>query len=162
MSGIVAIIIILLIVIFVYSCIPKPRNSTCTSHDIYLNYTDDIHYLLQLEYEAVNYIEANVTNQYCRNYLKAALCVTIYPPCDNGVLKLCSEECNELLNKGACSLDTKHFTEHATNVMSNSFITPFVINCTNSLDFSNKYLNEDPCQSSKCISLTNIAEIPSR
>ena len=145
-----------------YSCISKPRNSTCTGHNIYLNYTDDIHYLLQLEYEAMYYIEENVTNRYCRNYLKAALCVTIYPPCDNGVQKLCSEECNDLLNKGACSLDTKHFTEHLTNEMSNSFITSFAINCTNSLDFSRKFLNKDPCQSSKCVPLTDIAEIPPR
>ena len=144
-----------------YSCISKPRNSTCTDHDIYLSYNDDIQYLLQLEYEVMNYIETNVINQYCRNYLKAALCVTIYPPCDNGIQKLCSEECDNLLNKGACSFDTKYLNEYVADVMSNYSIE-LTINCSDSLGFSNQFLNTSPSQNNKCISLIKIVEIPPR
>ena len=128
-----------------------------------MNYTNDIEYLLQLEYETMNYIEANITNQYCRNYLKAALCVTIYPPCDeSGIQKLCSEQCDELLNSGQCSYDTRYIIEYInTNVASNSSIN-FTFTCVNSLSFSNSFLNVLPCQSSKCIHLADIAEIPPR
>ena len=135
-------------------------NSTCISHDTYLNYTDDVDYLLQLEYEAVNYIEANVTNQYCRNYLKAALCVTVYPPCNDGVQKLCSEECDNLLNSGTCSSDTTNLIEYM-NRLSN-YSESFEIDCSNSLIFSRKLSSTMPCQSSKCASLLNITETPAR
>jgi len=144
-----------------FSCISQPKNTTCVSHDTYLNYTDDVEYLLQLEYEAVNYIEANVTNQYCRNYLKAALCVTIYPPCDeSGVQKLCFKECDSLLNSGACSSDTRYLTEYI-NSLSNHFIN-FTINCSNSLSFSNSYLGIASCPNTNCISILKIAESPAR
>jgi len=127
----------------------------------YYNYTDDVEYLLQLEYKAVNYIEANVTNQYCRNYLKAALCVTIYPPCDeSGVQKLCSKVCDHLLNSGACSSDTRYLIEYV-NSLSSSFEN-FTINCSYSLSFSNSFLNTIPCQNSKCVSLLKIAETPAK
>ena len=132
-------------------------NSTCISHDTYLNYTDDVDYLVELEYEAMKYIEANVTNQYCRNYLKAALCVTVYPPCDNGAQKLCSEECDNLLNSGTCSSDTRYLIEYMNMVFEN-----FAINCSNSLMFANEFLSTMPCHSNKCISLLTIAETPAR
>ena len=109
----------------------------------------------------MNYIETNVINQYCRNYLKAVVCVTIYPPRDNGIQKMCPEECDNLLNIGTCSFDTKHFTEYVIDVMSNSSIT-LTINCSNSLDFSNRFSNKTSNQSSNCISLIEIAEIPPR
>ena len=131
-------------------------NSTCVSHDTHLNYTNDVEYLLQLEYEAMNYIEANITNQYCRNYIKAALCVTIYPPCNDGE-KLCSEECDKLLNSGKCSSDTGYLIEYIDSLSEN-----FTVNCSNSLSFSNTFLSTMPCQSSKCISLVEIAETPAR
>ena len=107
----------------------------------------------------MNYIEANVTNQYCRNYLKAALCVTIYPPCnDSGVQKLCFEECNSLLNSGTCSSDTRYLVEYVSRRVSN----PFTVNCFDSLSFSNRFLNTNPCQSNKCVSLLEITEVPTR
>ena len=110
----------------------------------------------------MNYIEANVTNQYCRNYLKAALCVTVYPPCNDSIQMLCSEECNYLLNSGLCSFDTKYLIEYVnTNVLLDSSIN-FTINCADSLKFSNSFLDTVPCQSSKCISLIETAEIPPR
>ena len=108
----------------------------------------------------MNYIETNVTNQYCRNYLKAALCVTIYPPCDDGgVQKLCSEVCDSVLNNGMCSFDTRYLVEYVTIMTSNSFIN-FTINCSNSVSFSNGFLNTMPCQRNECVSLLQIAEIP--
>ena len=141
------------------SCIFKPVNSTCISisRDTYLNYTDDVDYLLQLEYEAMSYIEANVTNQYCRNYLKAALCVTVYPPCNDGVQKMCSEECDNLLNSGTCSSDTRYLAEYMNRLSEN-----FTISCSNSLMFVNRFISTMPCQSNKCISLLTITEIPAR
>ena len=135
-------------------------NSTCISHDTYLNYTDNVDYLLQLEYEAMNYIEANVTNQYCRNYLKAAFCVTVYPPCNDGVQKLCSEECDNLLNSGTCSSDTTYLIEYMNRLL--NYAESFTLSCSNSIDFLNKLINTMPCQSSKCVSLLNITEAPSR
>ena len=111
----------------------------------------------------MNYIEANVSNQYCRNYLKAALCVTIYPPCnDSGVQNLCSEECDGLLNNGECSTNTRYLTEHVNSMLPNSF-TDFTINCSkNSTSFLNRLSNKNPCQSSNCVSLLEIAEFPDR
>ena len=103
----------------------------------------------------MNYIEANVTNQYCRNYLKVALCVTIYPPCDDGVQKICSELCDTLLNSGTCAFDTQYLIEYISNVDMN-----FTINCSNSVSFSSGFLTTVPCQSDKCISLIEIAETP--
>ena len=107
----------------------------------------------------MEYIETNVTNQYCRNYLKAAMCATIYPPCNDGVQKLCSMECDSLLNNGTCSSDTRHLTEFMTNIKLNSVIN-FTINCSDSLSFSSRFLSKMPCNDNKCISLTEIAETP--
>ena len=143
-----------------YSCISKPVNSTCINHDTYFNYTDNVDYLLQLEYEATNYIEANVTNQYCRNYLKVAFCVTVYPPCNDGVQKLCSEECDNLLNSGTCSSDTTYLIEYI-NRLSN-YSKNFTINCSNSLMFVNGFISTMPCLSNHCISLLTVAETPAR
>ena len=151
--------------IFLCSCnISKPRNSTCLNHATYLyyGYTDDIEYLLQLEYTAVNYIEANVSNHFCRNYLKAALCVTIYPPCnDSGVQKLCYEECDSLLNNGICSSDARYLIQHVNNMSSNAY-SNFTIDCFNSLNFLGRFSNADPCQSNSCVSLLDITEFPTR
>ena len=137
-----------------YSCISKPINSTCINHDVYLNYTNDVNYLLQLENEAISFIEGNITNRYCRNYIRAALCVTIYPPCSNGAQKLCTEECEVMLNNGECYSDSRHLTEYLSY--------DFTINCSNSLDFSSNFLSTMPCESSKCVSLLTIAETPAR
>ena len=108
----------------------------------------------------MNFIEANVTNQYCRNYIKAAVCVTIYPPCNGGVQKLCSEECDELLNSGECSSDSRYLTEYISSL--SNYFENFTINCSNSLSFSSKFLSTMPCQSSQCVSLLAISETPAR
>ena len=114
---------------------------------------------MQLEISAMNYIDAHVTNQYCRNYLKTALCVTIYPPCDGGVQRLCFEECNSLLNNGTCSNDTVNLIEHVNNFISHPLIN-FTINCCNSLQFSSSFL-KSPCYTVNCINITSYAEVPS-
>ena len=139
------------------SCISKPINSTCINHDTYLYYTNEVNYLLQLENEAISFIEANITNRYCRNYIRAALCATIYPPCNGSAQKLCPKECEVMLKNGECSSDTRHLTEYLSNHFNN-----FTINCSNSLDFSSNILGAIPCESSKCVSLLKIVETPDR
>ena len=105
----------------------------------------------------MNYIEANINNQYCRNHLKAALCVTIYPPCDgDGVQKLCTEECHKLLNSEVCLSYTKQLSDYATGEIS-SF---FTFNCSNSLENLNAFSNTTMCESSNCVPLLQTAETP--
>ena len=107
----------------------------------------------------MSYIDGNVTNQYCKNYLKTALCVTIYPPCDGSVQRLCSEECDSLLNSGTCSNDTVNLIEHVNNLISHPLIN-FSINCYDSLQFSSSFLNVS-CHTDSCIYITDYAEVPS-
>ncbi|XP_065911786.1 tyrosine-protein kinase receptor UFO-like isoform X3 [Dysidea avara] len=107
----------------------------------------------------MNYIDTRVTNQYCRNYLKTALCVTIYPPCDGGVQRLCSEECDSLLNSGTCSDDTVSLIDHVNNFISDPSIN-FTVNCSNSLQFSSSFLNTSTCHADNCVFITNTADTP--
>ena len=129
---------------------------------MYFKYTEDID-LLQLELEAMEFIEENVSNQYCRNYLKAALCATIYPPCNisnnAGVHILCPGECDSLLNSSTCSSDTTNLTEFVSSLMDNLEIN-FAISCSNSLSFANMFLNVSICYHDVCISILDIAEVP--
>ena len=108
---------------------------------MYFKYTEDVD-LLELEFKAMNYIEENVTNQYCRNYLKVALCMTLYPPCtgNTSVQRLCPGECDSLLNSSTCSSNTTNLVEYLSNQITNPFIN-FTINCSNSLSFA-KYVLE--------------------
>ena len=108
----------------------------------------------------MNYIEVNVTNIYCRNYIKAALCVTVYPPCNGGVQKLCSEECDRLLNSGECSSDIRYLTEYIKSL--SNYFDNFTINCSNSLSSANKFLSAMPSESSECVSLLATAETLAR
>ena len=111
----------------------------------------------------MDYIEENVTNQYCRNYLKAALCVTIYPPCDissNGsIQRLCPGQCDSLLNNSSCSSDTEDVTEFISSEMGDPVIN-FTIDCSNSLSFANTFLNMSLCSTNSCISILDSAEVP--
>ena len=108
----------------------------------------------------MNYTDAHVTNQYCRNYLKTALCVTIYPPCDGGIQTLCSEECDSLLNSGTCSDDTANLIEHVNSFISHPFIN-FTINCSNSFQFSSSFLDIS-CLDTNCVYITDVADVPDR
>ena len=140
-----------------------PSNSSCTNYETYFKYTEDVD-LLQLEFKAMNYIEENVSNQYCRNYLKAALCVTIYPPCNNvsnnaSVQRLCPGECDSLLNSSTCSSDTTNVVGVLSSQIADPFIN-FTINCSNSLSFANMFLNTSTCYDNNCISILDSAEVP--
>ena len=108
----------------------------------------------------MDYIEENVTNQYCRNYLKVALCVTIYPPCGNGsVQRLCPGQCDSLLNNSSCSSDTEDVTEFISSEMGDLVIN-FTIDCSNSLSFANTFLNTSICSTNNCFSILDSAEVP--
>ena len=129
---------------------------------MYFKYTEDVD-LLWLEYEAMEFIEENVINQYCRNYLKAAICATIYPPCNisnnASVHILCPGECDSLLNSSMCSSDTINVTEFLSSLIEDLEIN-FTISCSNSLSFANMFLNTSACYHNDCISILDIAEAP--
>ena len=113
----------------------------------------------------MSYIKENVSNQFCQNYLKAAICVTVYPPCNNvsnnaSVQRLCPAECDSLLNSSTCSSDTANLVEFLSNQIADPNIN-FVINCSNSLSFLNTFLNTSTCHDNNCTSILDIAEVPS-
>ena len=112
----------------------------------------------------MKYIEENVTNQYCRNYLKAAICVILYPPCNasnNGsVQRLCPQQCESLLINSTCSLDTTNVIDFVSSQIADP-ITNFTINCSNSLSFANMFLNTSVYCDNDCISILDIAQVPS-
>ena len=151
-------------IVLCHSCIQLPSASSCTYAERYFNYTPGNIDLLQLEFKAMNYIEENVTNQYCRNYLRAALCLTIYPPCNvsnNGsVQRLCPDSCDSLLNNSSCSSDTKDVTAFISSKMSDSFVN-FTLDCSNSLSFANTFLRTSICSTNSCISILENTEVPS-
>ena len=111
----------------------------------------------------MSYVEENVTNRYCRNYLKAALCMTIYPPCnvsnDDSVQRLCPDNCDSLLNNSTCSSDTEDVIEFVSSEMADPVIT-FTIDCSDSLSFANMFLNTSICSTNSCIAISDIAEVP--
>ena len=140
-------------------------NSSCINHGRYLNYTRDIDLLLQLEYDAMNYIDLNISNQYCRNYLKTAVCVTIYPPCNDAggnvtVQRLCSVECNRLLNDPQCL----QVTTAVANIIWKNVSISVTINCTDSLDFATSFLEVLPdtviYYSKICFPILESVEVP--
>ena len=102
----------------------------------------------------MNYIEETVTNQFCRNYLRAALCVTIYPLCNisnNGsVQRFCPEKCNSLLYNSTCSSDTKDIMTFISNEMAD-LVVDFTIDCSDSLNFAYMFLNGSLCKSGSCL-----------
>ena len=137
-----------------------PSNSSCATQEMYFKYTEDID-LLELEFKAMNYIKESVDNQYCRNYLMAALCMTIYPPCTNNasVQRLCPGECDSLLNSSTCSSNTTNLIKYLSSQIENPLIN-FTINCSNSLSFANMFLNTSTCYDSTCISILDNAKVP--
>ena len=112
----------------------------------------------------MEFIEEDVSNQYCRNYLKAVLCTTIYPPCNisnnaSSVHILCPEQCYSLLNSSTCSSDTANVIEFVSSLIEDLEIN-FTISCSDSLSFANMFLNTSICYSDDCISILDIAEVP--
>ena len=130
---------------------------------MYFKYTEDVD-LLWLEFEAMEFIEENVINQYCRNYLKAAICATIYPPCNisnnASVHILCPGECDSLLNSSMCSSDTINVTEFLSSLIEDLGIN-FTISCSNSFSFANMFLNSSStCYHNDCISILGVTQVP--
>ena len=129
---------------------------------MYFKYTEDVD-LLWLEFEAMEFIEENVSNQYCRNYLKTAICAIIYPPCNisnnASVHILCPEECDSLLNNSTCSSDTTSVNEFMSSLIEDLEIN-FTISCTNSFSFANMFLNSSAYYQNDCISILDNAEVP--
>ena len=160
--GYIQYVIVTCIQCFCFSCTSIPSNSSCANHEMHFKYAENID-LLQLEFVTMEFIKENVSNQYCRNYLKVAVCVTIYPPCNisnnASVHILCPEECESLLYSSACSSDTTSLTEFVTSLMENLEMN-FTINCTNSLSFSNMFLNTTTCYHDDYISILDTAEVP--
>ena len=111
----------------------------------------------------MNYIKENVTNQYCKNYLRAGLCVTIYPPCNvsnNGsVQRLCPEECDSLLYNTACSSDTEDIINFISSEVAD-LVLDFTIECSDSLNFANMFLNGSFCKTDSCFSILESVEVP--
>ena len=111
----------------------------------------------------MKYIKDNVTNQFCRNYLRTALCVTIYPPCNvsnNGsVQRLCSEECDNLLYNAACSSDTEDIINFLIREIRDP-VNEFTIDCSDSLKFANMFLNGSFCHTDSCISILDSTKAP--
>ena len=153
-----------LYVMVLCSCTSIPSESLCTTYQNYFQYTKDID-LLQLEINAMNYIEETVTNHYCRNYLRTALCVTIYPPCNisnNGsVQRLCPEECYSLLYNTTCSSDTEGIINFLSNEMEDS-IVDFTMDCSDSLNFAYMFLNKSLCKTDSCYSILDSVEVPNK
>ena len=104
----------------------------------------------------MNCIEETVTNQFCRNYLRAALCVTIYPLCNisnNGsVQRFCPEECNSLLYNSTCSSDTKDIITFISNEIADlKLVVDLTIGCSDSFNFAYMFLNGSLCKSDSCL-----------
>lgn len=137
-----------------------PGNSSCNNYTWrHLNYSGDVDLMQQLEYDAINYINSNISNHYCRNYLRAALCATLYPPCnENGdnvtVQRLCPDECNSLLNSSSCL----QVTTGLANIMWRNVSVNFIINCANSVEFATSLsdvLTDTVNYSENCTSIVN-------
>ena len=111
--------------------------------------------MLFLESDIINYIKSNVTNELCRDYLLTAVCATIYPICieNDTVQQLCSEQCEDILND-MCMQDAADVTEYINEQMGDPAIS-FIINCSNSLNFAELYLESSVCyDNADCLSVS--------
>jgi len=142
------------------SCADISHDSRCFEHVIngtHLNYTDELD-LAELERYVFNYIEINVTET-CRDYLKVAVCVTIYPPCtDNGttVQQLCAENCEALLIDGICTQEATSVIDTVNDFVADPIID-FTFNCPNSSSFAEAFLNTSLCLDECCFVMTSAA-----
>ena len=113
--------------------------------------------LAELESYVINYLETNITNEICRDYLKVAVCITIYPPCtDNGTIveQLCSENCDTLFNEGTCAQETTSVVEVVNDFLADPMIE-FTFNCPNTSSFVEAYLNTSLCQCEQCFVMSS-------
>ena len=142
---------------FCSTCIEMANDSICTGYrgnGSYLNYTSDLDVLF-LESDIIDYIESNITNEPCRDYLMVTVCATIYPVCtDNDtVQQLCSEECEDILND-MCMQEAVDVIEYINEWMGDSVVN-FTLNCSNSLNFAELYLESPVCyDDDDCLSIS--------
>ena len=116
----------------------------------YLNYTGDIDILL-LESDFVDYIESNITSELCRDYLITAVCATLYPVCtENGTVQLlCPEQCEDVLND-MCMQEAADVVEYINEWIGDPVVN-FTLNCSNSLNFAELYLESTVCYDDNCL-----------
>ena len=132
---------------FCSTCIDIANNSViCTDYrgnGSYLNYTTDIDIML-LESDVIDYIESNIASDQCREFLMVAVCTIIYPVCTEigTVKRLCSEEC--ALNEKTCAQEVTDVSVYLNEWLVDPAIN-FTINCSNSLDFVERYLESSVC-----------------
>ena len=110
--------------------------------------------MLFLESDIIDYIESNFASELCRDYLMTAVCATIYPVCtENGtVQRLCSEQCEDILND-MCMQDAADVVQYINEQMGDPVIN-FTINCSNSLNFAELYLESSVCYDDDCLSVS--------
>ena len=142
--------------LFCSTCIDITNDSICTNYrgnGSYLNYTSEVD-LLFLESDIINYIKSNISNKLCRDYLMTAVCATIYPVCiENDIVQqLCSEQCEDVLND-MCTQDALDVIEYINEQMGDPAIS-FAINCSNSLNFAELYLESSVCYDDDCLSVS--------
>lgn len=141
---------------FFSTCIDIANDSViCTDYrgnGSYPNYTTDIDLLL-LESDVFDYIESNITSDLCRDFLMVVVCATVYPVCteDGSVQQLCSEEC--MLNENTCAQEVADVMEYVNEWLGDPVIN-FTLNCSNSLDFVELYLESLVCYDDDCFSIS--------
>lgn len=143
------------IFLFCSTCIDIANDSICTNYrgnGSYLNYTSDSD-MLFLESYITNYIKSNISSELCRDYLLTAVCATIYPICiENGTVRqLCSDQCEDILND-TCAQDAVDVIQYINERTGNPAIN-FTINCSNSLNFAELYLESSVCYGD-CLSVS--------
>ena len=144
---------------FCSTCIDIANDSViCTDYrgnGSYLNYTTDIDILL-LESDVIDYIESNIISDQCREFLMVAVCTIIYPVCtDSGtVQQLCSEKC--ALNENTCAQEVADIIEYINEWLGDPVIN-FTLNCSNSLEFVELYLESSVCYDD-CLSISVVSD----
>lgn len=120
----------------------------------YLNYTSDIDLAL-LESDVFGYIEANIVSELCKDYLMVAVCATIYPMCTESdtIQQLCSEQCNDILNEDMCMQDAADVVEYINEQIGDPTIN-FTLDCSNSVNFAELYLESSVCYDDGCLSIS--------
>ena len=109
-----------------------------------------------LESDVIDYIESNIASDQCREFLMIAVCTIIYPVCTEigTVKRLCSEEC--ALNEKTCAQEVTDVSVYLNEWLVDPAIN-FIINCSNSLDFVERYLESSVCYDD-CFSMSIVSD----
>lgn len=111
--------------------------------------------MLFLESDVIDYIESNISSELCRDYLMVTVCNTIYPVCteNDTVKQLCSEDC--ALNEGMCTQESADVITYINEWMGDPVIN-FTLNCSNSLNFAELYLESSVCYDNDCLPISMV------